>query len=207
MLQSDFENKLLELSEEELIELIDSNSIQGEKILAAKRELALRKKIKKSGSSNQLNKKLKVFNPRLFGWELLNLRLVKILGAFLLIILLIVIYREKVLSPIPDNYKSYSENSKALLTDFKTNTVWHQGFDGGSESIINYEIEYKYSIGGKTYINSIKIQPTIRSSYVVNILNQLEPGLDSINIKYDMLDISKSTLNFEKINNVAQQEL
>lgn len=197
MSKTKFEISLEKLSSIELSNLISNEEVSGNRALQVKREINLRQEIANNSSESLKKIPKKIWNPKLFGWELLDLKWLKIVLSITFIGIFINTCRSVFFTSKPDNYYQYDTVKSALLIDFKTKTIWTQGFDSGSESIINHKVSYKYSVAGQNYYNSIILQPISENAQFTAILRQLEIGKDSIDIRYISFMPNLSTLNFK----------
>jgi len=196
MKETESNNSFNNLTDDELISLINNNEVEGAEALAIQRELKLRKRVDELNSKTKKLLSSKIRKPKLLGWEFFNFNTVKIIFLFVAITVGLKILTNNYRSSKPNNYLEYNGETLALLTDFKVKTNWYQGIDGATKSVINYTVSYKNSVKGKIYSNSITLKPIIENAKLVKLYNQLEIGKDSITIKYQTTTPRNSSLSY-----------
>ena len=196
MSKTKFEISLEYFGTAELSDLISNEEVTGRRALQVRRELNLREKIVTNTSKPFKKIPKRTWIPKLFGWELRDFKWLKVVLSITFIGLFINTYRNVFFTSKPDNYSHYDTVKSALLIDFKTKTVWVQDFNGGSETIVNYKVSYKYKVAGRNYYNSIILQSIPENHQFARLLRPLITGKDSIDIRYNSFMPSLSTLNF-----------
>jgi len=193
-----FELSLLGLSDEEIESLLKSDDLNGAEKLAIEREIRYRKEAKRLHSTKATTtRSRKIRRPILFGYEFLDFRSAKLILFLIIPLLIFVIYQSFFTSSKPDYYNLLDRKCNALLVDINTKTTFSQGFDGGVEHILWYEVSYVYKVEGVRYKNKMKLKPNVENINLVKRMRQKKLGQDSIKIIRASYKPMRSSLIFK----------